>query len=81
MKNKEAIEELKSSKTESGCWDFMCGECPCDCDECELSQALDLAIKALEIVDSINAFLRKHNALDSMELMCIKDIINGEKQE
>ena len=47
MTNKEAIEELKSHKSDGG-WGFMCGECPCDCKTCETSQALDLAIKALE---------------------------------
>ena len=53
MDNKEAIEELRSNKTESG-WEFMCGECPvCDCNDCELNQALDLAIKALEEVEEL----------------------------
>ena len=48
MTNKKAIEKLKSNKSD-GYWEFMCGECPCECDEsCELNQALDLAIKALE---------------------------------
>ena len=48
MINKEAIEKLRSNKTQSG-WCFMCGECPtCDCNDCELNEALDLAIKALE---------------------------------
>ena len=51
MINKEAIEELRSNKSKSG-WGFMCGECPCKCDEsCELNQALELAIKALELAD------------------------------
>lgn len=47
MTNKEAIEELKSYKSDGG-WGFMCGECPGDCKTCETSQALDHAIKALE---------------------------------
>ena len=80
MKNKDAIEELKAHKSASGVL-FMCCEQPCDCDNCELAQALDLSIKSLEIVDRIKAYIKKHNALDSLELMCIKDIINGECEE
>ena len=80
MKNKDAINLLNSNHRR----DFYCPECQID-DECKTSceygQALDLAIKALEIVESIKSFIRKHNALDSLELMCIKDIINGENEE
>ncbi len=58
MDNKKAIEELKSNKSAGG-WGFMCGECPCTCDEsCELFQALDLAIKALEKNNEMLEYLK-----------------------
>ena len=47
----------------------------------DIQRSLDLAIKALETVESIKVFIKKHSALDSLELMCIKDIINGECEE
>ena len=72
MKNKEAIEELK------GLQEFINGTRL----KGEIrAEAFDLAIKALETVDKIKAYIKKHNALDSLELMCIKDIINGENEE
>ena len=43
--------------------------------------AIDEAIKALETVDKIKAYIKKHNSLDSLELLCIIDIINGECEE
>lgn len=48
MTNKEAIEEIKKDLCLSERWSFMCGECPGDCQDCELSEALHLAIKALK---------------------------------
>lgn len=48
MDRKKAIKILRSNKEELA-WSFMCGECPtCDCNDCELNQALELAIEALE---------------------------------
>ena len=43
--------------------------------------AIDEAIKAIKTVEKIKAYIKKHNALDSLELMCIKDIINGECED
>lgn len=67
MKNKEAIDVLKKGISKTGFEKYY--------------EAFDLAIKALETVDKIKAYIKKHNALDSLELMCIKDIINGECEE
>lgn len=55
MTNKEAINILKSDKSPlSGQWGFMCGECPGNCEKCELNDALNLAIKALETLDDVS---------------------------
>ena len=44
-------------------------------------EALKIGIESIKKVESIKRFCEKHKHLDSLELMCIMDIINGENQE
>ena len=44
-------------------------------------EALKIGIESIKKVESIKRFCEKHKHLDSLELMCIMDIINGEDQE
>lgn len=39
--------------------DFMCGECPLDCEGCPLDKALKLAVEALEAAQDNKTFTRK----------------------
>ena len=44
-------------------------------------EALKIGIDSIKKIESIKRFCEKHKHLDSLELMCIMDIINGEDQE
>jgi hypothetical protein len=46
-----------------------------------VAESVRIGIESINKVESIKRFCDKHKHLDSLELMCIMDIINGEFQE
>ena len=66
-------EILSHKNKETGGWDFMCGECPDDCKNCELSEALDIAIAVL---NELNKHIEKasEELCDQVEKKMLEDL-------
>ena len=47
----------------------------------EYVNALEVAIDDIKKIEQIKKFFITHNPMNSLELMCIHDIISGENQE